>query len=121
MYLKKIIFPAFGVTDKEAVNFHQRSGILCDGFKGHSAELDKDYMLHPSRSENLKFDIMNGGLTPVGQPLNKVVNKVFKGYLRDLYKIWSPTAPFNPHKGHQCPSSHQLLATWIVQTWGNTP
>ena len=79
VYLKKIIFPAFGVTNKEAVNFHQRSGIMCDDLKGHSAELVKYFTLEPSCRENLKFDIMKGGLTPVGNPFNKVVNKVFKG------------------------------------------
>ena len=77
--MKKIIFPAFGVTNKKAVNFHKRLGIMCYDFKGHSADLVKDFTLDPSCRENLKFDIMKGGLTPVGNPFNKVVNKVFKG------------------------------------------
>ena len=38
VYLKNIIFPAFGVTDNEAVNFHHYLGIMCDEFKGHIAE-----------------------------------------------------------------------------------
>ena len=63
---------------------------------------------------------MKVGLTPIGQPLDKVVNKVFKGYLRDLYDIRSLTDPVSPWAGHQCPPYRQLLATWIVQAWGNT-
>ena len=119
MYLKKIIFPAFGIIEKEAENFHQRSGIMCDDFKGHSSELVKDFTLDPSRRENLKFDIMKGERTPVGQPLGKVLNKVFNGYLLDLYDIQSLTAPVNPRTGHLFPPSRQLLATWIVQAWVN--
>ena len=119
VYLKKIIFPAFGVTNKEAVNFHQRSVILCDNFKSHSAEMVKDFKLDPSQREKLKFDIMKGGFIPVGQPLDKIVNKVFKGYLRDLYDIRSLMAFVNPCTGHQCPPSRQPLRTWIVQAWLN--
>ena len=74
---------------------------MCNDFKGHSAELVKDFTLDPNRRENLKCNIMKGRLTPFGQPLEKVVNKVFKGYLRDLYDIRSLTAPVNPRTGHQ--------------------
>ena len=35
--------------------------------------------------------MMKGGLTPVRQPLDKVVNKVFKGYLCDIYDMWEIT------------------------------
>ena len=101
------------------MNSHERLVILCDDFKGHSAELVKDFTLDPIFRENLRFDITKGGLIPIGQPLYKVVTKVFKGYIRDLYDIRSLTAPVNPQTGHQCPPSSQLLATWIVQDWGN--
>ena len=39
---------------------------------------------------------MKDGLIPVGQPLDKVVNKVLKGYLRDFYDLWAFTAPIDP-------------------------
>ena len=72
VYLKKITFPAFGVTGKEDMIFHHHSGILCDDFKGHITELVKEFMLEPSHRDNLKYDIMKVGLTPVGQSLDKL-------------------------------------------------
>ena len=50
---------------------------------------------------------MKGGLTPVGQPLDKVVNKVFKGYLRDNYDLWALTSPINTATGAPHPPTQQ--------------
>ena len=105
------MLPDFGATGKEAMNFHQHLGILCDYFKGHSAELVKDFTLVPSCRENLTYDIMKGRLTPVGQYLETVLNKVFKGYLRDLDEISFLTSPVNPRTGNQYPLPRQLLET----------
>lgn len=58
---------------------------------------------------------IKGRLTPVGQPFDKLVNNMFKGYLRKLYDILSNTAPVNPTTGARYPSSHQLITTWIVE------
>ena len=69
----------------------------------------------------LHWNIMKGGLTPVAQPLDKVVNKVFKGYLRDYYDQWSLTAPINKNTGAPLPPSRQQMTNWVVQAWDKVP
>ena len=51
--------------------------------KGHSTEMVK-YYTKIFRSENdeydiCSFDIMAGGINPVRQPIDKFIDKVFKG------------------------------------------
>ena len=58
---------------------------------------------------------MPGGLTPVGQPLDKVINKGYKGYFRDMYDQCILTAEI--HNRAPRPPSRQLLATWVVKAW----
>ena len=60
---------------------------------------------------------MKGGLTPVVQPLEILFNKVFKGYLRELYEIFALTDPVNPATGAPFPPSYQQNLTWIVEAW----
>ena len=64
---------------------------------------------------------MGGGLTPEVQPLNKTTNKVFKGYLCNLYDLYSLTAPLNSKTGAPIAPTRQLLFTWIVEAWEKFP
>eukprot|EP00957_Ditylum_brightwellii_P061802 4690013-Ditylum_brightwellii.AAC.1 len=57
---------------------------------------------------------MAGGITPKGQPLGKLVNKILKGYLCDEYDSCIFAAPINVKTGHPKPLSHQLMARWIT-------
>ena len=59
--------------------------------------------------------IMGGGLTPQGKPLDKAINKVFKGYLRDLYDLYYLTAPLNYKTGAPIALTRQIISTWIVE------
>ena len=61
--------------------------------------------------------MMDGGITPKPQPLDILINKVFKGFFRDLFKEWSLNAPINPNTGHLLSPSRQLLAQCIVKAW----
>ena len=65
--------------------------------------------------------MMDGGITPKSQPLDILINKVFKGFFRDLFKEWSLNAPTNPKTGHPLAPSRQLLAQWIVKAWAKVP
>ena len=57
-------------------------------------------------------EIIPGGLTPAAQPLDKVINKVFKGHFRDLYDLYIMTAPIG-NTGNPQPPSRQLLSTYL--------
>lgn len=119
--LKKILLKEAGV-DRNAVHFPQHIGVLCDDFKGHSAEECKNFTTgHPECKKMLNWTIMKGGLTPIAQPLDKVINKVFKGYLHDIYDHWALSAPINATTGAPLPPSHQQMASWVVQAWDKVP
>ena len=65
--------------------------------------------------------MVDGGITPKAQPLDVLINKVFKGFFRDLFEEWSLNAPTNPNTGHPLAPSRQLLAHWIVKAWAKVP
>ena len=58
-------------------------------------------------------------MTPKGQPLDVVINKVYKAFFRDFYDSYVLTAPI--HNGGPKPPSRQLLATWVVKAWKKVP
>ena len=61
---------------------------LCNDFRGHSSKDVKAFNRgHHVRRQMPKWIIVKGGLTPVGKTLDRLVNKVLKGYLRELYNI----------------------------------
>ena len=112
LILKKVILPGMGM--KEDGTSTKKIGLLWDEFRGHSAAIVKEFC------KSMSFfspEIIPGGLTPVAQPLNKVINKVFKAYLRDLYDLYILTAPIMSIGSPKAPS-RQLLATWVVEAWG---
>jgi hypothetical protein len=39
--------------------------------------------------ENLDWLLMDGGITPKAPPVDVLINKLFKGFFRDLFEEWS--------------------------------
>ena len=64
---------------------------------------------------------MDGGITPMAQTLDVLINKVFKGFFRDLFEEWSLNAPTNPKTGHLLAPYRQLHAQWIFKAWVKVP
>ena len=114
-YLKKVYFPAVGAIDGV---LSEPSGLLLDAFRGHYEKSVKDYT---EPMEMLDWLLMDGGITPKAQPLDVLINKVFKSFFRDLFEEWSLQAPINPITEHPLAPSRQLLTQWVVAAWEQVP
>eukprot|EP00957_Ditylum_brightwellii_P143447 10928629-Ditylum_brightwellii.AAC.1 len=58
------------------------------------------------------------GITPKEQPSDKLMNKIFKGYLHYEYSSYILEAPINVKTGHSKHPSYQLVTQWIVKLCG---
>ena len=76
---------------------------------------------HNANHPLLKWLMMDGGITPKAQPLDVLINKIFKGFFRGLFEEWSLNVPTNPKTGHPLDPSRQLFAHWIVKAWAKVP
>ena len=110
--LDKVFLPYLGIVEGKA---DYKSTILVDDFRGHHDKRVKERTL--PMKDVLNWEIMAGGITPKAQPLDVLVNKVFKGYFRDYFEEWALNAPINEANGNPLAPSHQLLAKWIVLAW----
>ena len=90
------------------------SGLLLDAFRGHYS---KEVKARNATDPNLHWLMMDGGITPKCQPLDVLINRVFKGYFRDYFEEWSLSAPINPKTDQPLAPSRQLLAQWVVEAW----
>ena len=109
MYLKKVILTCEDISYK--VTCDHRVGIIWYGFKAHSFPPVKDFLRYHNF---LDIDIMGGRLTPEGQPLDKAINKVFKGYFRNLYTLYSLTSHLNSKIISPIAHNSKIISTWIV-------
>ena len=67
------------------------------------------------------FIIMDGGITPVAQPLDILVNKIFKGFYRELYDNYMLTAPEHKETGNPIAPTRQMISNWVVKAWEKVP
>ena len=110
-YLDKVYFPEIGAVDGE---LQEPCGLVLDAFRGH---FDKKVKAVTEPMKLLSWLLMDGGITPKAQPLDVLINKVFKGYFRDIFEEWSLQAPIHEDTGHPYPPTRQLLAQWVVEAW----
>jgi len=99
LILKRVILP--GMRVEEDGTSPEKTGLLWDEFRRHSAAIVKDFC----NSRPFFFpEIIPGGLTPVAQPLDKAINKVFKAHFQYLYyDLDILTAPISPNGGPELP------------------
>lgn len=116
--LEDVILPEIGLVDNEGDPTGVPGGILVDDFKGHSKQCVKD---KTKSVPLLNFQIMSGGITPKGQPLDVLVNRAFKSFYRDEYDMYLLTAPVNPKTGNPLPPPRQLIAQWVVKAFNKVP
>jgi hypothetical protein len=114
-YLDEVFFPHIGANDRD---LQEPAGLVLDAFRGHYAKEVKAVTVPMTQ---LSWLIMDGGITPKAQPLDVLINKVFKGLFRDLFEEWTLSAPINDKTGHPCAPSRQLLVQWVVQAWEKIP
>lgn len=112
-----MFLPALGINDDGTAD--HVSVMLLDDFSGHKSEEVKEKTV--PMNDVLKWEIMAGGITPLAHPLDVLINKVWKGYFRDLFECWSLTAPVHPVTGNPLAPSRQLLAQWAVMAWDKIP
>ena len=70
LILKKVIISLAGAGVPSDGGDHQ-VGVMWNDFKAQSCPEVKSFF---QSQDNLDVDIFSGGLTPVGQPLDKVIN-----------------------------------------------
>ena len=114
-YLEKVFFPEVGDVNGNLVD---ESGLVLDDFAGH---FDNKVKAVTEPNNKISWIMMDGGITPKAQPLDVLINKVWKGFYRDLFEEWSLCCPLNQKSGHPHPPSRQLLAKWVVMAWENNP
>ena len=123
MILDEVILPELGVEEGNSCV------VLNDDFKAHSAPVVKDYVksFHAKDDDgNDTYELVNwrtlsGGITPISQPIDAFIGKVFQGGYRNKYILYMLTAPMNEKTGHPLPPTRQLCAQWVVSAWEAIP
>ena len=114
-YLNEVYFPEVGAVDGE---LQHPCGLVLDAFRGH---FDQKVKAVTDPMDLLDWLLLDGGITPKAQPLDVLINKVSKGFFRDLFEEWCLQCPIHPTTGHPYPPTRQLLAQWVVQAWEKVP
>ena len=95
-----------------------RGLLVWDSFHTNLTDAVKDLL----DRRNVDVAVIPGGLTPVLQPLNKFINKLFKAEVRAQYKVWMVNGRFTytPSRKKGAPSKEMVL-WWSNQAWSEIP
>ncbi|CAM9340623.1 unnamed protein product, partial [Pylaiella littoralis] len=93
----------------------QRACILVlDDFKCHK---DDEFIAFLKRDTNTIVIFIPGGLTPLLQPLDRMLNKQMKRLLRGMYTKHSASAARDPKTGKLTPPGRGAVSTWCKDAW----
>lgn len=93
----------------------QRPSILVlDDFKCHK---DEGFIADLLKRANTIVILIPGGLTPLLQPLDRMLNKQMKRLLRGMYTAHTATAVADTRTGKLKPPGRGQVSTWCKQAW----
>ncbi|CAN0001693.1 unnamed protein product, partial [Pylaiella littoralis] len=93
----------------------QRPSILVlDDFKCHR---DEAFIADLQKKANTIVILIPGGLTPLLQPLDRMLNKQMKRLLREMYTAHTTKAVTDPKTGKLKPPGRGQVSTWCKEAW----
>ncbi|CAM9986755.1 unnamed protein product, partial [Pylaiella littoralis] len=93
----------------------QRPSILVlDDFKCHR---DEAFTADLQKKANTIVILIPGGLTPLLQPLDRMLNKQMKRLLRGMYTAHTAKAVTDPKTGKLKPPGRGQVSTWCKEAW----
>ena len=93
---------------------HEQSLLVWDSFRAH---LTDDVKAAP-KQRKIDVAVIPGGLTPVLQPLDKCLNKLFKDSIQRKYLMWMISGPFEyTPSGKKKAPTRNLVFRWVNEAW----
>ena len=90
--------------------------LVLDDFKCHKDEI---FIAELKRQANTIVILIPGGLTPLLQPLDRMLNKQMKRLLRGIYTRHQASAQADPKTGKLKPPGRGLVAKWCKEAWAS--
>ena len=90
------------------------STLVLDDFKCHR---DKDFIADLKRRANAIVIFIPGGLTPLVQPLDHMLNKKMKWLMRGKYTTYTASAIADPKTGKLKLTGRGAVFTWYKESW----
>ncbi|CAB1100836.1 unnamed protein product [Ectocarpus sp. CCAP 1310/34] len=78
---------------------------------------DEGYIAALKRDANTIVIFIPGGLTPLLQPLDRMLNKQMKRLLRGKYTAYSASAVADARSGKLKPPECGVVSTWCTEAW----
>ncbi|CAN0109308.1 unnamed protein product [Ascophyllum nodosum] len=92
----------------------RRSILVLDDFKCHR---DEAFITDLLKRCNTIVILIPGGLTPLLQPLDRMLNKQMKRLMRGKYVTYTATAVEDPKTGKLKPPGRGKVSTWCNESW----
>ncbi|CAB1106617.1 unnamed protein product [Ectocarpus sp. CCAP 1310/34] len=113
---------SFGVQEKSWSDQRECNGIVqqrpcilvLDDFKCHK---DEGFIAALKRDANTIVIFIPGGLTPLLQPLDRMLNKQMKRLLRGKHTAYSASAVADARPGKLKPPERGVVSTWCKEAW----
>ncbi|CAN0345754.1 unnamed protein product, partial [Scytosiphon promiscuus] len=88
--------------------------LVLDDFKCHK---DEGFIAALKKDANTIVNFIPGGLTPLLQPLDRMLNKQMKRLLRGKYTAYSASAVADARSGKLKPPGRGVVSTWCKEAW----